>query len=77
MFTGLSFFSLLLVPVLASMRRKDRRRMREERPEAFVWGKYRRLAHWRASQHPDLADDGEGGEPAADATSTARGILLP
>jgi hypothetical protein len=74
LFTGLSFFSLLLVPVLASMRRNERRRLREERPEAFVWSKYRRLANWRAGHDPEIL--GEAGEPDVLAGRT-RGIYLP
>lgn len=73
MFTGLSFFSLLLVPVLSSIRRNRRRRLKEERPEAFVWSQYRRLADWRVTDHVD----GEDGDGKGSRGGKARNLLLP
>lgn len=78
MFTGFSFFGLLLVPVLASMRRAERRRLREERPEAVVWSRYRQEAQWRSSRDPELTVDEPGPElPEGKNPESTRGIHLP
>lgn len=78
MFTGFSFFGLLLVPVLASMRRAERRRLREERPEALVWSRYRQEAQWRASVDPELTGDSAVPDlPEGKNSESTRGIHLP
>lgn len=77
MFTGLSFFSLLLVPVLASMRRTERRRLREERPEAVVWSKYRQIGQWRASHDPEVLGEAALPDAPEGKNSSTRGVYLP
>lgn len=76
LFTGLSFFSCLLVPVLHSVHKRQRRQILEEKPEALVWEKYRRMPVWRHGRD-DVGPAKETGPPVRGKGTTVRNVMLP
>ena len=42
LFTGASLFSLLLLPLLRTMRRREKQRLLKQSPEVYLWSKHRR-----------------------------------
>lgn len=42
LFTGASLFSLLLLPLLRALRRGEKQQLLQQKPEGYVWTKYRR-----------------------------------
>lgn len=73
LFTGASIFSLLLLPLLRNMKRRESKRLKQRRPEKYVWEKYRRKI---AERHSGNADVNVGGG-AEDDHSTRGSVLLP
>lgn len=42
LFTGASVFSLLLLPLLRALHRSEKQQLLQQKPEGYVWSKYRR-----------------------------------
>lgn len=57
LFTGASLFSVLLLPLLGTVRRREKQRLRREKPEVVVWEKHRRrvqgIKAWLGKEEDD------------------------
>lgn len=62
LFTGASLFSLLLLPLLRSMRKREKQRLLKQRPELYVWAKHKKKY------------EGDGSE---DGIGTRGSVMLP
>lgn len=60
LFTGASLFSLLLLPLLRAMRRRERERLLQRKPEAYVWAKHRRRFREADAFETELNDEDVG-----------------
>ncbi len=61
LFTGASIFSVFLLPILYSLKHKQRNRLRNENPEAYLLRKYRKNFGLRkmSALHHDLENENE------------------
>lgn len=59
LFTGASLFSLLLLPLLRGMRRREKQRLIKQQPEVYLWSQHKQRyqeAHRGVSAAPDISD---------------------
>lgn len=84
LFTGASLFSLLLLPLLRTMRRRYKARLLQQTPEAYIWAKYRRqlseqvMSPQRREDLAFLSGPGPGaGSDVDDLLRKSNSVMLP
>lgn len=61
LFTGASLFSLLLLPLLRAMRKREKQRLIKQQPEVYLWSQHKQRyqeASRQATKAPDLSEGG-------------------
>lgn len=77
LFTGISIFSLVLLPILRAMRRRDKSRLLQNRPEGYVWAKHKRIAENKLGSGIGNNSSELGGGAELPTSSTGGNLLLP
>lgn len=75
LFTGISIFSLFLLPILRALRRRDKSKLLQNRPEGYVWAKHKRIAEGKLGGAAGLSS--ELGTRDLPTSSTGGNLLLP
>lgn len=65
LFTGVSVFSLLMLPILRTLQKRDKTKLQQQSPEGYVWMKHKKLLGGSAIDEDDVTE------------SATKSIILP
>lgn len=77
LFTGISIFSLFLLPILRALRRRDKSRLLQNRPEGYVWAKHKRIAESKLGGGSAAGMSSKLGTTELQTSTIGGNLLLP
>lgn len=57
LFTGVSVFSLILLPIVRALQKRDKTKLKKESPEGYVWLQHKKLLMSNPSMEEEIGED--------------------